>query len=40
MLQTIQLNALRPSELAGIVDHDLDIDKEYSFGLNWIHSGV
>ncbi|BCN29037.1 GNAT family N-acetyltransferase [Anaeromicropila herbilytica] len=41
MLQAIQLKALCwPEELAGMSEHKLDIDKEYSFWINWMHSGI
>jgi len=41
MLQAIQLKALCwPEELAGMVDNKLDIDKEYSFWIDWMHTGI
>ena len=41
MIQTIQLRALCwPEELAGMSDNKLDIDKEYSFWIDWMHNGI
>ncbi len=41
ILQAIQLKALCwPEELAGMSEKKLDIDKEYKFWSNWMHTGV
>lgn len=41
MLQAMQLKALCwPEELAGMSDNKLDVDNEYLFWFDWMHSGV
>ncbi|MDF2543001.1 MAG: hypothetical protein K0S47_2719 [Herbinix sp.] len=41
MMQAIQLKLICwPEELAGMSDHELDIEKEYIFWFEWMHNGI
>lgn len=41
MRQAIQLKALCwPEELAGMSDHKLETEEEYSFWFGWMHTGI